>query len=495
MKIAWVRYAIPVWLPLLYASAFGAQAWDFTLRAGTDSLKRMFQPMRVEIPVAQFEPALPKTPTGLDATLRKDGAAGERPAQVLWTAANAATITILWMEEGLAPSQSHSWRLQVSTPSGAVPAGFKTVKVDSGIDVVHGTNKVYRYQDIHDPAKSGETRRPWNHIYGSDGKYISKGNEGEHPHQRGVMMGWNVNGHGYWTNGGGTLQIHKGYDAALDVSGPVFSRVSSTISWQHNKIEEIVETRTVEAWWVKPGVTLLDFRFALAEPAGKSFSLEGEGAHAGMQFRAGDEVNLNREDSLLGAKHYSQEGPFRTGANYAGKGHWIAQLFPIRGIRYVGLVMDHLDNPKPTEFPSRDYGRFGVFFNHVQPAGKPLPLYYRFLFADRSVQDTAGLGASWNSFQYPPAVSYSKGVGLSRGAGPLRGGEDARLGIRYSGNALHLLGASPMDVSLYALDGRLLLSHRLTADAPFSLAGLPGGLAWVRARGHDGLKTRSLLLP
>jgi hypothetical protein len=492
MKMTGVRSAFP----LLLASACCAQSWQFTLRATTDTLKRIYQPMRVEIPVTQFDPALPKTPSEFRASIQKDGAAGEKPAQVLWTAANASTVSILWMEENLAPSISHTWRLQVTPPpSGAGPAEFKTVKADSGIDVIHGTRKVYRYQDIHDPAKSGETRRPFNHIYGSDGGYISKGNEGEHPHQRGVMMGWNVNGHGYWTNGGGTLQLHKAYDAALDVSGPVFSRVSSTISWQHNKVEEIVETRTVEAWWVKPGVTLLDFRYVLSEPAGKSFSLEGEGAHAGMQFRAGDEVNLNREDSLLGAKHYSQEGPFRTGANYVGKGHWIAQLFPIRGIKYVGLVMDHLDNPKPTEFPSRDYGRFGVFFNHVQPAGKPLPLYYRFLFADRSVQDTAGLGASWNAFQYPPAVTVAKGVGLSRGAGPLRGGDDARLGIHYSGYALHLLGASPLDVTLHGLDGRLLRSQRLTADAPLSLAGLPGGLVWIRVRGADGVKTRSLLLP
>lgn len=475
-----------------------AQSWQFTLRSDTDSLKRVYQAMRAEIPVSLFDPALPKPPGSLQASLQSDGAPGSKTAQVLWDPAFPDKVSVLWMEESLLPHKALAWRLKIDPIAGAGPAGFKTVKADSGIDVIHGTTKVYRYQDVYDPAQYGLTRRPFNHVYGSDGKYISKGNEGEHPHQRGIMMGWNVNGHGYWTNGGGTVQIHQSYDSSLAVSGPVFSRVSSKISWQHNKVEEMIETRTVEAWWVKPGVTLLDLRFTLTEPDGKTFSLDGEGAHAGMQFRAGDEVNVNREDSLLGAKHYSQEGPFRTGANYAGKGHWIAQLFPIRGIKYVGLVMDHLANPKPTEFPSRDYGRFGVFFNHVQPAGKPLPLYYRYLFADRSVQDTAGLGSAWNSFQYPPAVTVIRGVSSTHpgAGGPLRGNaEDARLGIRLDGGTLRLLGETPVDLAVHGLDGRLLRAHRLSAFAPLDLAGLPRGLAWIRVKAEGGSQTRALLIP
>jgi hypothetical protein len=484
-------------LPFVLASACLAQSWQFTLKATTDSLKRLYQPMRVEIPASQFDPALPKPPAEYRAYIQMDGVPGDKPAQVLYTAADPSKVSILWMEEALAPNKAFTWRLQVAPPpSGAGPVEWKTVKADSGIDVMHGTTKVYRYQDVYDPAKQGETRKPWNHVYGSDGKYITKGNEGEHPHQRGIMMGWNLNGHGYWTDAGGTLQIHKSYDEALAVSGPVLSRVSSTISWQHNKVEEMIETRTVEAWWVKPGVSVLDFRFTLTEPKGASFSLDGEGAHAGMQFRAGDEVNT--EDTTLQARHFSQDGPIRTGYNYTGKGRWIAQLWPIRGIKYMALVMDHLDNPKPTEFPTREYGRFGVFFNHVQPAGKPLPLYYRFVICDRSVQDTAGIGAAYNSFQYPPSVTVQKGVGVEagRGRGPLRDvAPDADLGFRLAGGALFLLGGGPLDVGLHGLDGRLLRSHRLAADAPLSLAGLPKGLAWIQVRDADRVTVRPLLIP
>jgi Methane oxygenase PmoA len=485
-------------LTLAFASSVFAQTWQWALSTSTDSLKRSFQPMRVEIPAAQFEPALPKDPVRLYGQLQMVGEAGTKTSQVLWSKTDPSKVVVMWMEESLLPQKAYNYQLTITqAPPSVAAIDFKLTKADSGIDVAHGANMVYRYQDVYDAANYGETRKPFNHVYGTDGKYITKGNEGEHPHQRGIFMGWSINDHGYWTDAGGTVQIHKSYDSSVAVMGPVFSRVASTISWQHNKVEEIVETRTVEAWWIKPGVTLLDFRFVLTEPQGKSFSLDGEGAHAGMQFRAGDEVNVNRMDSALSAHQFSQDGPIKAGYNYIGKGHWIAQLFPIRGIKYLAMVMDHLDNPKPTEFPTRDYGRFGVFFNHVQPAGAPLPLYYRFLITDRSVQDTAGIGTAYNSFQYPPVVKAVKGtVGLARGAAPFsRSAIDPALGIRMAGRELRLNGSQPVQVSLYNLVGKSLLSQDLTVQSPMSLESIPKGLVWIQVRGSFGVRTQSYLMP
>jgi hypothetical protein len=494
-----IRFGI---LGLVSASSIFAQSWQWTLNTTTDSLKRIYQPMRVEIPVSQFEPALPKDPVPLYGQLLMAGENASRPSQVLWSRTDPSKVVVMWMEESLAPKKAYQYGLTITqAPSPGAVAGFKLTKGDSGIDVAHGARMVYRYQDIHDPAKSGETRKPFNHVYGTDGKYITKGNEGEHPHQRGIFMGWDINGHGYWTDGGGSLQIHKSYDSTLQVMGPVFSRVSSKIAWQHNKIEEMIETRTVEAWWIKPGVTLLDFRYTLTEPNGKEFFLGGEGAHAGMQFRAADEVNLNRENSLLSAHHFSQDGPIKAGYNYTGKGHWIAQHFPVRGIKYLALVMDHLDNPKPTEFPTRDYGRFGIFFNHTQPAGKPLPLYYRFLITDRSVQDTAGIGTAYNSFQYPPLVTATKGpVGLARGTGPKakpfsKTAVDPRLGIGMFGSEFRLIQNQPVEVSLYNLVGHLMSNQVVTAQKPMQVGSLPKGLAWIQARGAKGTVTQAFLIP
>jgi hypothetical protein len=495
-----IRLGFLALIATLSASSIHAQTWQWTLSSTTDSLKRSFQPMRAEIPASQFEPALPKDPVPLYAQLQKIGEATVRPSQVMWSKTDAGKVVVMWMEESLLPNQAYKYQLSITqtAPAGAA-ANFKLTKVDSGIDVAHGPTNVYRYQDVYDAANYGETRRPFNHVYGSDGKYLTKGNEGEHPHQRGIFMGWDINGHGYWTDGGGTVQIHKSYDPAVEVMGPVFSRVNSTISWQHNKVEELVESRTVEAWWIKPGVTLLDFRFTLTEPDGKSFFLGGEGAHAGMQFRASDEVNVGRLDSITSAHPFSQDGPIKAGYNYTGTGHWIAQLFPVRGVKYMTMVMDHLDNPKPTEFPTRDYGRFGCFFNWTQPAGKALPLYYRFLITDRSVQDTAGIAAAYNSFQYPPVVTVLKGVsGLSREGGSKgypQGGADARMGIRMEGRALRLTRSTSAKVSLFDLGGRLLAARELAPGGTLSLASIPHGLAWIQVRGPEGTMTRSWLMP
>lgn len=491
-------------LNLIFAASAFAQTWQWNLSATTDSLKRSFQPMRVEIPVAQFDPALPKDPVPLYCQLQLVGETTGKTSQVLWSKTDPSKVVVVWMEESLLPKKAYQYQLTITqTPPPTAATTFKLTKVDSGIDVAHGANMVYRYQDVYDPAFYGETRRPFNHVYGTDGKYITKGNEGEHPHQRGIFMGWDINGHGYWTDGGGTVQIHKSYDSSVAVMGPVFSRVSSTISWQHQKVEEMIETRTVEAWWIKPGVTLLDFRYVLTEPQGKSFSLDGEGAHAGMQFRACDEVNVNRLDSLLSAHQFSEDGPIKAGYNYTGKGHWIAQLFPVRGIHYLAMVMDHLDNPKPTEFPTRDYGRFGIFFNHVQPAGQPLPLYYRFLITDRSVQDTAGIADAFNAFQYPPLVTFAKGTtGIAHGSAPAprakafsKGTIDPRLGIRMVGREFRLEQSQPAKVSLYNLAGKLLLSRELTAQASMSLESIPKGLVWIQVRGALGTMTQAFLMP
>ena len=190
---------------MLAASAF-AQSWQWALGTTTDSLRRSFQPMRVEIPVAQFDPALPKDAVPLYGKLQVAGESAAKPSQVLWSKADPTKVVVMWMEESLLPKKAYQYQLTITlAPDPGAIADFKLTKVDSGIDVSHGANMVYRYQDIHDPAKSGETRRPFNHVYGTDNKYITKGNEGEHPHQRGIFMGWDINGHGYWTDGGGTL--------------------------------------------------------------------------------------------------------------------------------------------------------------------------------------------------------------------------------------------------------------------------------------------------
>ena len=142
------------------------------------------------------------------------------------------------------------------------------------------------------------------------------------------------------------------------------------------------------------------------------------------------------------------------------------------------------------------------FFNDTQPAGKPLPLYYRFLITDRSVQDTAGIGIAYNAFQYPPVVTASKGTtGAVREAIPKsaqysRSGFDPRLGIRIVGKELRLAQSQPVKVSLYTINGKLLLSRELSAQSSsMSFGSLAKGLVWVRVQGAFETMTQAFLVP
>ncbi len=488
----------------LFTNSVFSQSWDWTLSTTTDSLPRKYQAMLVEIPAANFDPAIPKAGTPLYGQLKLLGENVNKSVQILWSKNDAGKVNVMWMEESLLPQKNYNYQLTISTNSSSSPQEiFKISKVDSGIDILHGNRPVYRYQDIYDPNFYGETRRPFNHVYGSDGKYITKGGDGNYPHQRGIFMGWDINGHGYWTDGGGTVQIHKSYDTSVAVMGPVFSRVAVDISWQHNKVEELVETRVVEAWWIKPGVTLLDLHFKLTEPNGKSFTLGGENAHAGMQFSAANEVYDNRDDSLLNAHHFTQDGVLRTGGTYTGTGHWLTQLFPVRGVKYLAIVMDNISNPKPVEFPTRNYGRFGVFFNATVPAGKSLPLHYRFLIANRSVQDTAGIAEAYNAFQYPPEIKFVKGLS---GVYKKNTMINAAVQFRVVGKNLYLLedfkqknkSLNSLQLTFYNSAGKIIPNETasfINAEQKISLANMPSGLLWVQIKNDQGQWIQSLLLP
>jgi hypothetical protein len=189
---------------LFFANILFAQSWDWALSAKTDTLKRSYQTMRVELAVEKFSPALPKFGTPLFSQLLSIGDNVQKNSQVMWSKTLSGKIEVLWIEDALSPNKTFTYQLKISTtPFVTNPVTFKLTKNDSGIDILHGDKPVYRYQDIYDPDHYGETRKPFNHVYGSDGKYITKGNEGNYPHQRGIFMGWDINGHGYWTDGGG----------------------------------------------------------------------------------------------------------------------------------------------------------------------------------------------------------------------------------------------------------------------------------------------------
>jgi hypothetical protein len=57
---------------------------------------------------------------------------------------------------------------------------------------------------------------------------------------------------------------------------------------------------------------------------------------------------------------------------------WLAMSFVLDGKRYSVLYLDHPDNPKPSHYSERDYGRFGSFFVTDITEDDPLNVRYRY---------------------------------------------------------------------------------------------------------------------
>ena len=68
---------------------------------------------------------------------------------------------------------------------------------------------------------------------------------------------------------------------------------------------------------------------------------------------------------------------------------WKAQSVIVNGNRYTTVYLDHPDNPKPTFYSERDYGRFGSYFSSEITPSKPLSVEYRLNISqnERSFED------------------------------------------------------------------------------------------------------------
>src|SRR5690606_26153964 len=114
--------------------------------------------------------------------------------------------------------------------------------------------------------------------------------------------------------------------------------------------------------------------------------------HAGLQFRAHREVAektpkmtyyirpdgkgqlgefINPDNKTARTRQDApQDEPFRNLP-------WKAMSFVVNGNRYTCVYLDHPDNPKPSLYAERDYGRFGSNFHADILPDKPVVCRYR----------------------------------------------------------------------------------------------------------------------
>ncbi len=302
------------------------------------------------------------------------------------------SFIVRWMEPHL-PANETVVRLVTVFPSAPSEVERFAFRVAQGqLDLTFGDQPVWRDMLAWDPERYEETYKPFQHLFAPDAPVLlTKGVGGTYSHHRGVFLGW-----GKTRAGGRTVNFWRmppsesyqrlvGNDPAQRRAGAVAARSVSTVRWHTKEGEALVEDeRDVTTWRIADG-WLLDYRIELRSLAG-DVELDGDPPHAGFQFRAAQSVAEANSCTYLRPESAVDQG----NDNWA-ECAWVAGRFPIEGRRYEVAFFDHPDNPRPTVYNTRAYGRFGPFFRATLREGKPLVVRYRLLV--RGLPEGADPGA------------------------------------------------------------------------------------------------------
>jgi hypothetical protein len=254
----------------------------------------------------------------------------------------------------------------------------------------------YMYAPVDDSSekKRSETYKPYLHVYSPDGsQIITKGPGGLYPHHRGIYLGFNkINYDGTycdtWHCTDGAFEQHESFKSLdADDNGGKFE---SLISWHGKKGELFANEARTQTIKKVGDMTQIDFETTLTPAEGvEKIQLDGDPQHAGVQFRASQRVadETAKETYYIRTDGIGKPGETRNW-NHTNRRDkineettnrpWLAMSFVLDGQRYTVLYLDHPENPKPSHYSERDYGRFGSFFVTDVTPDKPLSVAYRY---------------------------------------------------------------------------------------------------------------------
>lgn len=300
----------------------------------------------------------------------------------------------VWWTVDLPPNESRTYGLEFGRSCSAEgytwrPAGERAT------DLLFGDRPVLQYvHPTFDPEDIEGTKKPFHHVYDAPGsRPITKGPGGRYPHHRGIFFGYNHIFIGdseehldTWHAGNGEHQQSE--EVLVTHEGPVFGGHAVKIHWRDRQGEPFVEEiREVRVFGQPDGQTSIDFKSTLKTLRGR-VRLGGDRQHAGVQFRAAQEVADNSERTRFlrpaAWAHLPSDQEVNT-PEHVGL-PWNAMQFPLEGRAYTVAYLSHPSNTEGAEMSERLYGRFGEFFPHELDEDRPLRVHYRFwVVADREV--------------------------------------------------------------------------------------------------------------
>ena len=231
-----------------------------------------------------------------------------------------------------------------------------------------------------------ETKKPFHHVYDpQSGKLLTKGLGGRFPHHRGIFLGFN---HVYVNDSDESLDIWHARDGErsehieklVEFSGPVMGGHIVRIHWKDKQgVPFLEERREIRVFRQSGGEILIDFISILSTDQAR-IRLEGDLQHAGVQFRAAQQVADSAH--LTSFIRPSDWAHLDVSTELSGEDllglPWNAMNFIIDGMPYTVAYMSHPSNSDYSEMSERVYGRFGEFFPTEVTPEKPVTLHYRF---------------------------------------------------------------------------------------------------------------------
>ncbi len=241
--------------------------------------------------------------------------------------------------------------------------------------------------------------KPYLHVYGEAGELVTNGGldkegkpAGKYPHHRGIYIGWNkiisdLGSFDLWHfNNGGTMTVKKFEKLEARKDSAI---LVAQIEWRGGKKDAqesdllLTETRTLTLSRPDGKRTQVDAQFVLK--SARDLSLDGDLQHAGIHFRAADEVaDRAKETAYL----WEPDLPAGAGKIVSPEFKWCRLLFPIGARWYTSLELNAPGNPVE-ELSWRDYGRFGFFFKKRLKAEETLKVNYRFLIEPAEKPDAS----------------------------------------------------------------------------------------------------------
>jgi hypothetical protein len=258
-----------------------------------------------------------------------------------------------------------------------------------------GTRPVlrYHYRAYDDSSKASRERtyKMFHHLYSPRGDVLTTGGLSDDPdvhspHHRGIFYGFNRISYGngktadVWHCTNGAYQAHDRFLASE--AGPVLGRHRLAISCHGQDKQTFANEERELTVYNVPGGQLVEFASRLRPSAGP-VKLDGDPQHAGLHFRADNEVFARTSNQTIFVRPdgTGKPGETRNWDPATRKGPvnlpWDAMSFVLHSKRYTVAYLDHPTNPKEARHSEREYGRIGSYFEYTLDKDKPLRVNYR----------------------------------------------------------------------------------------------------------------------